>query len=218
MPKPNANGNQRSETYVLHHAHSLLSLTNKLILRLLNLLAGILAQIIQITVRGGLLARLDRVQSETRVLNVLPRLRCEHQVGVQRGVPASQETGLDLRILGKTGLADLLLSQGILLQRSGERVLHMAALRQGLGAGERRACNRMVEGLGLRLGRGGRGQGGLGFGGGAGLGEEVDLLVDSAAQVVEGFADVGWVVVGLVGVLRANLGESRVSAAASGGG
>lgn len=94
----------------------------------------------------------------------------------------------------------------------------MAALRQGLGAGERRACNRMVEGLGLRLGRGGRGQGGLGFGGGAGLGEEVDLLVDSAAQVVEGFADVGWVVVGLVGVLRANLGESRVSAAASGGG
>lgn len=89
MPKPKANGNQRSETYVLHHAHSLLSLANKLILRLLNLLAGILTQIIQVTVRGGLLARLDRVQSETGVLNVLPCLRGKHQVGVQRGVPAS---------------------------------------------------------------------------------------------------------------------------------
>lgn len=57
----------------------------------------------------------------------------------------------------------------------------MAALRQGLGAGERSARNGVVEGLGLGLCGGRRGQGSLGFGGGAGLREQGDLLVDSAA-------------------------------------
>jgi len=61
----------------------------------------------------------------------------------------------------------------------------------------------VAEGLGLGLCGGGRGQGGLGFGGGGGRGEEVDLLGDGAAEVGDRFADVGWVVVRLVGVLRA---------------
>lgn len=61
----------------------------------------------------------------------------------------------------------------------------------------------MVEGLGLRLRGRGRGQRSLGLGGRAGMRQELDLLVDGAAQVVEGLADVGWVVVGLVGVLGA---------------
>lgn len=160
---------EKTKTYVLHHAHGFLSLTNELILRLLNLLAGILTEVIQVTVGSSLLASLDRIQSETSVLNILPRLRSEHQVGVQRGVPSSQETGLDLRVLGETGLANLLLSQSVLLQRSGERVLSLAALHQGLGTGERSARNRMVEGLGLGLSGGRRGQGGLGFGGRTGL-------------------------------------------------
>lgn len=61
----------------------------------------------------------------------------------------------------------------------------------------------MAEGLGLGFGGGGRGQGGLGFRGGGGRGEELDFLADGVAQVVEGLTDVGGVVVGLVGVLRA---------------
>ena len=61
----------------------------------------------------------------------------------------------------------------------------------------------MAEGLGLRLRGGGCGEGGLGFGGGGRGGEQLDLLADGAAEVVEGLADVGRVVVGLVGVLGA---------------
>lgn len=65
------------------------------------------------------------------------------------------------------------------------------------------AGNGMAERLGLGL-CGGRGsEGGLGFGRRRGVGEEVDLLRDGAAEVVEGLADVGWVVVCFVGVLRA---------------
>lgn len=61
----------------------------------------------------------------------------------------------------------------------------------------------MVEGLGLGFGGGGRGEGGLHVGGGGGGGEEVNFLGDGAAEVVEGFSDVGRVVVGFVGVLGA---------------
>lgn len=61
----------------------------------------------------------------------------------------------------------------------------------------------MAERLGLGL-CGGRGdKGSLGFGGRGGVGEEVDLLRDGAAKIGDGLADVGWVVVGFVGVLRA---------------
>lgn len=193
----------RSNTYVLHHAHSLLSLTNELILSLLNLRTGILAQVVQVTLRCSLLARLDRVKHQTSILNVLARLGSEHQVGVEGSVPPSQEAGLNLSVLSQTGLADLLLSEGILLQCGSKRVLTLSALNQSLGAGEGGARDRMVEGLGLGLRGRGRGQGSLGFGGRAGLRQEMDLLVDGAAQVVEGLADVGRVVVGLVGVLRA---------------
>lgn len=46
---------------------------------------------------------------------------------------------------------------------------------------------------------GGRcGQGSLRFGGGGSVGKEVDLFADGATEVVEGFADVGGVVISLV--------------------
>ena len=159
---------------------------------------------------SSLLARLNRVQHQPGVLNVLARLGGEHQVGVESGVPASQEAGLDLGVLGQTGLTDLLLGQSVLLQCAGQRVLAFGALHEGLGAGERGPRDSMVEGLGLRLGRRRCGQGGLGFGGGAGLRQELDLLIDCTAQVVEGLADVGRVVVGLVGILRAGSSSGRL--------
>lgn len=67
-----------------------------------------------------------------------------------------------------------------------------------LGAGEGSAGNGVGEGfwLGFCAGRGG--EGGLGFAGGGGVGEEVDFVGDGAAEVVEGFSDVGRVVVGFV--------------------
>ena len=153
------------ETYVLHHAHGLLSLAHELILRLLDLGTGILAEVVQIAPGSSLLGSLDRVQRETGVLNVLAGLGGEHQVGVEGGVPASQEARLDLGILGQTSLANLLLGQGVLLQGGGERVLALGALNQGLGAGKRGAGDRMVESLGLRLSGGRRSQRGLGFSG-----------------------------------------------------
>lgn len=61
----------------------------------------------------------------------------------------------------------------------------------------------MVEGLGLGLVDGGSGQGGLGLGGRSSLRQKLDLLTDGAAEVIERFADVGRVIVGFVGVLRA---------------
>jgi hypothetical protein len=64
----------------------------------------------------------------------------------------------------------------------------------------------MVEGLGLRLGGWGCSQGSLGLSGGAGLRQEADLLVDGATKIVEGLADVGRVIIGLVGVLGAIVG------------
>lgn len=65
----------------------------------------------------------------------------------------------------------------------------------------------MAERLGLRLGRRRGREGSLGLGGGSGTREEVDLFRHGAAEVVEGLADVGRVVVGFVGVLRAKLSE-----------
>lgn len=63
----------------------------------------------------------------------------------------------------------------------------------------------MVESLWLWFG-GRRGcHGSCGFGGRVGGGEEVDLLRYGAAKVIEGFAKVGWVVIGFVGVLGASL-------------
>jgi hypothetical protein len=61
----------------------------------------------------------------------------------------------------------------------------------------------MAECLGLRLCGGRRNEGSLGLGGGGGVGQEVDLLRDSAPEVGDRLADVGWVVVGFVGILRA---------------
>ena len=71
-----------------------------------------------------------------------------------------------------------------------------------LGAGKGGASDGVGEGFGLRFCAGRGGEGGLGFGGGGGVGEEVDFVGDGAAEVVEGFADIGGVVVGFVCVLR----------------
>lgn len=64
----------------------------------------------------------------------------------------------------------------------------------------------MAEGLGLGLCSRRSGQGGLSLGGRGGIGEEVDLLGDGAAEISDGLADVGWVIVRLVGVLGAVVG------------
>lgn len=63
----------------------------------------------------------------------------------------------------------------------------------------------MVEGL--RLGLRGRrgGQSGLGLCGGGGLRKKLDFFIDSTAQVVEGLADIGGIIVGFVGVLRTDV-------------
>ena len=76
-----------------------------------------------------------------------------------------------------------------------------------LAAGEGGAGKRVRERLRLRFRGGGSREGGLSFGGGGGVGEEVDLVGDGAGEVREGFADVGRVVIGFVGVLGA--GEDR---------
>ena len=68
----------------------------------------------------------------------------------------------------------------------------------------------MAEGLGLGLRAGRCGKRCLGLCGGCGARQEVDLLGDGAAEIVERLAEVRRVVVGFVGVLRGDLEHSRV--------
>lgn len=77
---------------------------------------------------------------------------------------------------------------------------------QELAASQGGAGDGMGERLGLGL-RGGRGsQGGLGLGRRRGRREEGDLLADGATEVVERLGDVGWVVIGFLGVLVTDKG------------
>ena len=190
------------DAYILHNANSLLSLANKLILSLLNHLPILLVQVINFT-PGRALGSLCRIQHQSRVLDILPRLGREHQVRVQSRVPPRKEPALDLRILRQSRLANLLRRKRILLEPSCERVLVAigVCLGQEVRTGEGCAGDRVVEGLGLGFRCWGSGQGSLGFRGGGRVREELDFLADGAAQVVEGFADVRGVVVGFVGVL-----------------
>jgi hypothetical protein len=204
-----------SSTYVLHNADRLLGLSDKLVLSCLNLGPRFLAQVVFGNVLAGglagqcecgaLCARLGGVQAQPRVLDVLAGTRGELDVGVQRRTPAGQEAALDLGVLCQARLADLLAGNGVLLERGGERVFAGACLLRGehLRGVEGGAGHGMAERLGLGLCGGRRDEGSLGFGGRGGVGEEVDLLRDGAAEVGDGLADVGWVVVGFVGVLRA---------------
>lgn len=203
-------------TYVLHNTHSLFSLRDEFIFGLLDLLLRLGGELLRVQVLlarrnashlpgCALDPRLDRVQGEAGPLDVPARARGEHQVGVQCGTPASQEPALNLGILRETSLADTFLGQRILLQSRGERVLARPGvlLVEQLGAGQAGTGNGMVECLRLGLRARRRSQSGLRLGR-AGCGrEEMDLVADSAAKILKGFLDVGWVVVRLVGVLRA---------------
>ena len=210
------------QSYILHHPNRLLRLRDKLVLRPLNLLLGLIAQLMVIE-RSSLLpsaklpgspldAGLDGIERQPRLLHTLAGARGEREVGVERGIPPGQEAALDLGVLRETSLADALLRQGVLLEGRGQRVLAGAAvlLVQRLAARQAGAGEGVRKGLGLRLGRGRGRQRGLGLGGRGGGREEVDLLADGAAEVGEGLLDVGRVVVGLVGVLGAE-GAERVS-------
>lgn len=200
-------------TYILHDSNSLLSLANKLILGLLNLCACLVAQVVVHAVLLGGLARqskgralgrgLGRIETEARVLDCFAGTRGELDVGVQRGTPAGQEAALDLGVLGQSRLADLFAGNGVLFKGSGERVFARVCLlrREHVRGVEGGTCHGMAEGLGLGL-CGGRGsEGGLGLSGRRSAGEQVDLFRHCAAEVVEGLADVGGVVVGFVCVL-----------------
>lgn len=75
---------------------------------------------------------------------------------------------------------------------------------KNLGAGKGGASDGVGEGLGLGLRSWGGCQGGLSLGGGCSGGEQLDLLANGPAEVVEGLLDVGWVVVGFGGVLASD--------------
>lgn len=199
-------------SYILHDTDGLLSLANKLILSLLNLGSRLFTDVV---VHGRLwsLTRqsesrtlcigLGRIQAQPRVLHCLASTCGKLDVGVEGGTPAGQEAALDLGVLRQSRLTNLLAGNGVLLESGSKGVLTRACL---LGCEHVRrveggAGNGMVERLGLGLCRGGSSEGSLGFGGRGGAGEEVHLLRDGASEVVEGFADIGWVVVGFVGVL-----------------
>ena len=69
----------------------------------------------------------------------------------------------------------------------------------------------MIEGFGLRFGgRWGR-EGRLDVGGRGGVRQEMDFLAYGAAEVVEGLANIGWVIISFVGILRAWDGLDKVS-------
>jgi hypothetical protein len=68
----------------------------------------------------------------------------------------------------------------------------------------------MIEGFWLGFGCWGSCHGRCSFGGGVCGGEEVYFLGYGAPEVIEGFAKVGWVVVGFVGVLGAGLQSMNI--------
>jgi hypothetical protein len=199
--------------HILHDTDRLLRLPDKLILSLFNLRPRLLGQILFPAILaprlarqiedGPLRARLGRIETQSRVLDGLARARRKLDIRVQRRAPARQEAALNLRVLSEPRLAHLLARDGVLLERGGERVFAGRRLLLGeqVRGVESGAGDGVGEGLGLGLCRGRGGQGGLRFGGGRGVGEEVDFLRDGAAEVGDGLADVGGVVVGLVGVL-----------------
>ncbi len=216
MVKSLLGGEGRRGSYILHDANGLLSLSDELVLGLLNLLLGLVAQLRLLVGLGArrsasklpgvaLDTRLDGIEGQAGLLNVLASAGRKHQVGVEGGVPAGQETALDLRILGQAGLAHALHGQGILLEGSSEGILAGTGvlLVEALAAGKTGAGDGVRERLGLRLRAGRCGKGSLGLGGGAGRGQQGDLLADGAAEILEGFLDVGGVVVRLGGIVRA---------------
>ena len=212
----------RWRTYILHDANSLLGLADEFVLGLLDLGTSLLAQVV-ITVAGlALLAGqcestalsigLGGIQTQPRVLDLLASTCRELDVGVEGCAPASQESALDLGVLRQTGLANLLAGDGVLLKGSGQGVLARVGLLGGehVRAVQGGAGNSMAEGLGLGLRAGWCGKCCLGLCGRCGARQEVDLLGDGAAEVVERLAEVRRVVVGFVGVLRRDLEHSRV--------
>lgn len=121
------------KTHVLHHANSLLSLGHKLILGLLNFLLRLRADLLFVCgIPRALLCRSNRrhrqlpnaalglglrsVEGQSRLFDTLACPGSKHNVRVQGGVPSSQETALNLRILRQPGLANALLCQSKLLK------------------------------------------------------------------------------------------------------
>lgn len=135
-----------SASHILHDTNSLLGLRDKLVLGPLNLLLGLVAELVVVEgvsarcgpkLPGGALdAGLDRIQRQAGLLDALARARGEREVGVERRVPPGQEAALDLGVLREAGLADALLRERVLLERRGQRVLAGARvlLVQGLAA------------------------------------------------------------------------------------
>lgn len=197
-----------STTNILHDADSLLGLSHKLILGLFNFHSRFLWQIVQVTMRSGLLRGLDRIKRKARVLHITTSFGSEAQVRVEGSVPPCQEARLNLSVLRQTSLANLFRRQGELLQRSGQGILAGGVLGDQLRSRQRRTSNGMAEGLGLRLGGRRRRQGRLGLGGGGGMREQLDFFANGATEVIEGFANIRRIVVGFVGVL----GTARLSA------
>lgn len=202
-------------THILHDTNGLLRLPHELILSLLNLSPRLLTNLLLHAIFPAGLARqresttlsisLRSIQAQPRVLHRLAGPRRKHNIRVQRRTPARQKSALDLGILCEPSLSDLLAGNSELLEGGRERVFAGTGMLTGqnVRAVQGGTGNGVAEGLGLRL-RGGRcGEGGLGFGGRSRGGQEVDFLGDGAAEIVEGLADVGGIVVGFVRVLRA---------------
>lgn len=104
-------------THVLHHSHGLLGLSDELILSLLNLFLRLRAELMVVMSGGGssrqspggtLDARLDGVKVQTGLLDVLTGASSELEVGVESGIPSSEEAALDLRVLSEASLANAL--------------------------------------------------------------------------------------------------------------
>ena len=206
-------------TYILHDSDRLLRLANKLIFGLLNLCACLVAQVIVHGIfLGGLAGQgesrafgrgLCRIEAQARIFNCLASTCGKLDVCVQRGTPPSEEPALDLCVLGQSRLANLFAGNGVLFEGSGQRVFaricllrreHVRGVKGSTGHG-------MAERLGLGLCRGRGSEGSLGLGGRRGAGEQVNFFRNGAAEVVEGLANVGRVVVGFVCVLGARRSE-----------
>lgn len=115
--------------HVLHDTFGLFRGGDKLVFLLLDLTALRLGE------AGGTgKPTLDGVQLEPGVVHILPGGSRKLELSVESRAPASEETTLHLSVLAQAGLADLFLSNSVLLETGSERIL--------LGA-----CVSLVKGL-----------------------------------------------------------------------
>lgn len=122
-------------TYILHHALRFLYLTNELVLFLQDFCSGLFRQVCVVVRIESSCLRLrsfrgfSRVQTQPAGLHSTSGFGRKLYVGIESRCPSRQESTLNLSVLGESCLSNFFFRQGVLLERTGERILRRVSRR-----------------------------------------------------------------------------------------